>query len=213
MLHSWQRQKESGVAFWVAKEEWKEHFQDVSGVKAEMPFVMAFCEISEAVECGDIPPELRYDFQARCLKGRAAVGNCLAYVFTPLPLIYVHMIVTLVKLSMVMWSVHSGIIMGQAFDSKNDQTNGNDVWLNVILQIVMPVVYQSALELHRKLQNPFRVHSSGYPEATLCGALEEQCQCILRTGKNFARRKTIRRTAAAASTKHQKTQYKQGCIN
>ena len=82
--------------------EWEEHFLPAEGSKAAIPFVLAFCEVTKAVENGEIPSSLRSEFQGKCLKGREALSNTLSHVYTQLPLIYVHLIVALVKLSMIM---------------------------------------------------------------------------------------------------------------
>jgi hypothetical protein len=147
-------------------------------VKSETPWVWAFELIARGVEAGDIPTSVRYEFHARCLRGRTAVTNLLMYVQTPLPLMYVHLIVALVKITMVFWCLYTGVTTARAFDTTNPNTNVHDVWALLLLQICVPVVYQSALELHRKLQNPFLEHSAGFPERTFCSALRKECHDI-----------------------------------
>ena len=66
----------------------------------------------------------------------------------------------------------------QAFDEKNIGTKPADLWTLIPLQIFVPTVFQSALELHRKLQNPFLANSMGFPEDTLIDALTRECHDI-----------------------------------
>eukprot|EP00949_MAST-11_sp_MAST-11-sp1_P004663 g4663.t1 len=148
-------------------------------VKAEAPWVWSFQLVSDAVERGLLPAALRYDFHSRILRGEKAVNLTFAYVNTNLPLIYVQLVVLLVKLTMIMWSLKTGITMAKAFDDQNVDTGEADIFPALINQLVMPVVYQSALELHRKLHNPFLEHSSGLPEHTFQSAMRKQCADII----------------------------------
>ena len=96
-------------------------------IKSEAPWVWAFELIARGVVTGDIPSSVRYEFHARCLRGRTAVTNLLTYVQTPLPLMYVHLIVALVKITMVFWCLYTGVTIARAFDETNSKTNVHDV--------------------------------------------------------------------------------------
>ena len=147
-------------------------------VKAEVPWVWCFKLIARAVKTGLLEPGLRYDFHVRALKGRSAVTNIFVYIHTKLPLLYVHMIVLLVKLTMILWAFQTGIVMAQSANEENTGTSSADILPNFALQLFVPLIYQSALELHRKLHNPFLEHSSGFPERTYLSAMRSQCSDI-----------------------------------
>ena len=147
-------------------------------IKSEAPWVWACELVARTTEQGHIPSGLRYEFHARCLRGRTAVNNVLVFVQTPLPLMYVHLIVVLVKVTSFVWSLYTGVTLAQAFDDTNPATNEHDVWPLLLLQIIVPLVYQSALELHRKLLNPFLETSAGFPEATYFSAIRKECYDI-----------------------------------
>lgn len=166
----------------LEREEWQ--FLKDATMKAEVPLIWAFSEITQALKRGMIPDALRYDMHARCLKARTALSHGLAYIYTPLPLVYAHVITCITKLAMFSWGLNGGIVLAKAVDQKNDTKHFSDVWLDMFLQIVVPIIYQACLELHRKLSNPFQVKSSGFPETTYRIALDEQCRAIMKTAMN-----------------------------
>ena len=147
-------------------------------IKSETPWIWNCALIARSIENDDLPSGLRYDFHSRCLRGRTAVNNVLTYIQTPLPLIYVHLIVTLVKMTSIIWCLYVGCVVAQAFDETNNKTDSHDVWPLMLAVLIVPTVYQSALELHRKLSNPFLNTSSGFPEATYYSALRKECYDI-----------------------------------
>jgi len=147
-------------------------------VKAEVPNIWAMQLITRSIENGILPSAIRYDLHSRCLRQRSAVINALTYVQTPLPLMYVHLITTLVKITIFFWACYTGIMCAQAFDENTIGTEPADLWTLIPLQIFVPTVFQSALELHRKLQNPFLANSMGFPEDTLIDALTRECHDI-----------------------------------
>ena len=72
-----------------------------------------------------------------------------------------------------------GITLDQAFNDNNKDTDPRNIGTTLMLQFFVPLIYQAALELHRKLHNPFLSHSAGFPEATFQSAIECQCDDIV----------------------------------
>ena len=85
-------------------------------VKSAIPWVWALDLIARALENGTIPATLRFDLQGCCMRGRTAVQHTLTYVQTPLPLMYVHLVVLLVKATSVVWSFFVGANLAHVSD-------------------------------------------------------------------------------------------------
>ena len=147
-------------------------------IKAEAPNVWAMNLITDAVASELLPASVRYDFHSRCMRQRTAIVNALTYIHTPLPLMYVHMITSLVKVTIFLWACYTGIMAAKAFNDTNKETHPSDMVTLIPLQVFVPIVYQSLLELHRKLQNPFLPDSMGFPEDALLDALARECRDV-----------------------------------
>jgi hypothetical protein len=126
-----------------------------------------------------------FEMRGLARAGNGQIQDLFTYLDTQLPLAYVHVISVIVKFNMFLFAVHTGVAAA-AFRYKNQHNASGDkevdmvadlpvqIPSNTIAMLAICIIFQSCLELHRKLRNPFFGDTASFPEVEFHEKLQDQ---------------------------------------
>jgi hypothetical protein len=128
-----------------------------------------------------VPQAVLSDVITCCKDARAAIQRTNMYLDTQLPIAYVHIICFFTKFDMVVIALQSGYLSAYGI--------ANGEWFYAIFYtvclLVIPLMLQAILDLHKKLRNPFAMQSLGFPERRIRQLSQDQCNDFFRIRDSY----------------------------
>jgi hypothetical protein len=146
------------------------------GSRAEAVWVWILLLVLSADSTATIPAVVLSEVITCCKDARAAIQRTNTYLDTQLPIAYVHIICFFTKFDMLVIALQSGYLSAYGV--------ANGEWFYAIFYsvflLVVPLMLQAILDLHKKLRNPFALQSLGFPENRIRKLAQDQCNDYFR---------------------------------
>jgi hypothetical protein len=139
----------------------EEEARELKGVDNKAMVVWAWC-CALVTDYAVLPFDEAEQAVGAFMKGRQAIQGIFTYIDTLLPLAYIHMIMFVVKFSVLLLALQAGLVSAKAY-AFNEL---GKIFVQTFILLFIPGIYQGLLSMENDLRNPFGTDEIDFPRAT-----------------------------------------------